>query len=131
MHERKCHLVLLLGLGVLGAAASPSEKPADSTRASLRHFVRTTHWDEKSPPLTMPNPSLTDSQIADVVSYILSLRKWMQRRSVATMVCFAYFAYFAYFAVILSHRLLVGVARPRCPYLRSLAHRRRLRPWVF
>ena len=120
MHERKCHLVLLLGLGVLGAAASPSEKPADfqvergrqiavkicsachvvaqaqefspllnppatpfddianradSTRASLRHFVRTTHWDEKSLPLTMPNPSLTDSQIADVVSYILSLRK--------------------------------------------------------
>jgi len=48
---------------------------ADSTRASLRHFVRTTHWGEKSLPLTMPNPSLTDSQIADVVSYILSLRK--------------------------------------------------------
>jgi cytochrome c1 len=75
MLERKRHLVLLVGLCVLGAAASPAEKPADSTRASLRHFVTTTHWDEKSLPLTMPNPSLTDSQIADVVSYILSLRK--------------------------------------------------------
>jgi len=47
---------------------------ADSTRASLRHFVTHTHWDEKSLPLTMPNPGLTDSQIAEVVSYILSLR---------------------------------------------------------
>ncbi|MGO9423933.1 MAG: c-type cytochrome [Steroidobacteraceae bacterium] len=48
---------------------------AESTRAALRHFVSATHWDEKSLPLTMPNPSLTDSQIADVVAYILSLRK--------------------------------------------------------
>ncbi len=48
---------------------------ADSTRASLRHFVAGTHWDEKTLPLMMPNPSLTDSQIADVVTYILSLRK--------------------------------------------------------
>ena len=47
---------------------------ADSTRASLRHFVAHTHWDEKTLPLTMPNPSLTDSQIAEVVTYILSLR---------------------------------------------------------
>lgn len=47
---------------------------AEATRASLRHFVATTHWDEKTLPLTMPNPSLTDSQIADVVAYILSLR---------------------------------------------------------
>jgi len=48
---------------------------ADSTRASLRHFVAHTHWDEKSLPLTMPSPSLTDSQIAAVVAYILSLRR--------------------------------------------------------
>lgn len=67
MLERKRHLVLLLGLCVLGAA--------DSTHASPRHFVTTTHWDEKSLPLTMPNPCLTDSPIADVVAYILSLRK--------------------------------------------------------
>lgn len=49
-------------------------KRAEVTRASLRHFVATTHWDEKTLPLTMPNPSLTDSQIADVAAYILSLR---------------------------------------------------------
>ena len=47
----------------------------DATRASLRHFVETTHWDEKSLPLTMPNPALSSAQIGDVVSYILSLRK--------------------------------------------------------
>jgi hypothetical protein len=45
-----------------------------STQASLRHFVATTHWDEKSLPVTMPNPSLTDVQIEEVVSYLLSLR---------------------------------------------------------
>jgi mono/diheme cytochrome c family protein len=44
------------------------------TRASLRHFIVTTHWDEKTLPLTMPNPQLLDFQVADVVTYILSLR---------------------------------------------------------
>ncbi len=47
---------------------------ADLTRASLRHFVATTHWDEKTLPLKMPNPELLDSQITDVVAYLLSLR---------------------------------------------------------
>jgi len=47
----------------------------DSTRAALRHFVLTTHWDEKTLPLRMPNPSLTDSQVDDVLGYLLSLRK--------------------------------------------------------
>ena len=47
---------------------------ADLTRASLRHFIATTHWDEKVLPLKMPNPELLDSQITDVVAYILSLR---------------------------------------------------------
>ena len=47
----------------------------DTTRASLRQFVAATHWDQKSLPLTMPNPLLIDSQIGDVVAYILSLRK--------------------------------------------------------
>jgi mono/diheme cytochrome c family protein len=46
----------------------------DLTRASLRHFIVTTHWDEKTLPLTMPNPQLLDFQIADVVAYIFSLR---------------------------------------------------------
>ncbi len=49
-------------------------KRPNSTRVSLQHFVATTHWDEKTLPLTMPNPSLTNAQVADVVSYILSLR---------------------------------------------------------
>lgn len=47
---------------------------ADLTRASLRHFIVTTHWDEKTLPLKMPNPQLLDFQIADVLAYILSLR---------------------------------------------------------
>jgi hypothetical protein len=29
---------------------------ADLTRAWLRHFIVTTHWDEKTLPLTVPNP---------------------------------------------------------------------------
>ncbi len=47
---------------------------AEVTRASLRHFIATAHWDEKALPLSMPNPALMDSQIADVAAYILSLR---------------------------------------------------------
>lgn len=42
--------------------------------AALRHFVATTHWDEKTVPLTMPNPGLTDTDIAAVIQYILSLK---------------------------------------------------------
>ena len=41
---------------------------------ALRHFVKNTHWDEKTLPLTMPNPRLTDWETADVASYIMSLR---------------------------------------------------------
>ncbi len=62
---------------LLNPAAAPfadiANRP-ESTREALRHFVAATHWDEKTLPLTMPNPALTDSQIADVVTYILSLR---------------------------------------------------------
>ena len=46
----------------------------DTKSATLRHFVASTHWDEKTVPVTMPNPALTDAQIADVVRYIMSLR---------------------------------------------------------
>lgn len=42
---------------------------------SLRQFITTTHWDEHTIPITMPNPMLVDEQIAQVTSYILSLRK--------------------------------------------------------
>jgi mono/diheme cytochrome c family protein len=41
---------------------------------ALRHFVKTTHWDEKTLPLTMPNPRLTDLETAEVAKYIMSLR---------------------------------------------------------
>jgi len=54
---------------LLEVANRPSTKPED-----LRHFVATTHWDEKTVPVTMPNPALTNEQIADVVQYIMSLR---------------------------------------------------------
>lgn len=75
-----CHLVAATQpfSPLLNPPATPFVEVAnrsDATRASLRHFVETTHWDEKSLPLTMPNPSLTPAQVADVVSYILSLRK--------------------------------------------------------
>jgi mono/diheme cytochrome c family protein len=46
----------------------------DTTRKSLRHYVATTHWDMKTVPITMPNPELTNEQIAAVTDYILSLR---------------------------------------------------------
>lgn len=45
------------------------------TAESLRRFITTTHWDERSIPITMPNPQLIDEQVTDVVGYILSLRK--------------------------------------------------------
>lgn len=51
-----------------------ANKP-DTSAESLRKFITTTHWDEKTIPMTMPNPMLSDEQIAQVSSYILSLRK--------------------------------------------------------
>ena len=41
----------------------------------LHRFITTTHWDEHTLPMTMPDPMLNEDQIADVTSYILSLRK--------------------------------------------------------
>ncbi len=54
---------------LLDVANRPDTKPA-----ALRHFVATTHWDEKTVPVSMPNPALTDEQIGDVILYIMSLR---------------------------------------------------------
>ncbi len=47
----------------------------DTSAEFISHFIKTTHWDEKTIPITMPDPMLTDDQISRVVSYILSLRK--------------------------------------------------------
>lgn len=53
------------------AAIADSPK---ASRAYLLQFIRTTHWDQKSTPIHMPDTYLTDSQADAVVSYILSLR---------------------------------------------------------
>jgi len=50
-----------------------ADRPGASA-AALRHFVKTTHWDEKTLPLTMPNPRLTDAETDEVARYIMSLR---------------------------------------------------------
>lgn len=46
-----------------------------STAQSLRRFISTTHWDEKTIPMTMPRQMLAGSETDDVVSYILSLKR--------------------------------------------------------
>jgi len=46
-----------------------------SDAKSLRHFVTRTHWKPGTEPLTMPNLSLTPEQAADVIHYLLSLRR--------------------------------------------------------
>jgi mono/diheme cytochrome c family protein len=42
--------------------------------AALHRFIRTTHWDERTLPMNMPNAMLTPEQQDEVVAYILSLR---------------------------------------------------------
>lgn len=42
---------------------------------SLRHFITMTHWDEKTLPMSMPNPELTEEQTIAVSRYIMSLRR--------------------------------------------------------
>ncbi len=49
-----------------------ANKPGTTT-AALRQFLLTTH-STIAEPNKMPNPRLTDDQITDVVSYIVSLR---------------------------------------------------------
>jgi hypothetical protein len=41
---------------------------------SLRRFLTTTHWDQKTIPMRMPNPLLTEEQIRALSHYILCLR---------------------------------------------------------
>ena len=43
--------------------------------AALRHFIATTHWDRRAVAVTMPNPGLTETDIAAVSRYILSLKR--------------------------------------------------------
>jgi hypothetical protein len=45
-----------------------------TTEKSLREFLRTTHLDNKSLPMTMPDPMLIPKQRLALARYILSLR---------------------------------------------------------
>ncbi len=45
-----------------------------TTAQSVAHFVLTTHWDNKSAPVTMPDPMLNKDQAAAVSRYVMSLR---------------------------------------------------------
>lgn len=46
----------------------------DTSEKSLREFLKTTHWDNKTLPMTMPDPMLVAEQRQAVARYILSLR---------------------------------------------------------
>lgn len=47
----------------------------NNTASSLRRYITSTHWDEGTTPMTMPNQMLGSEETTDVVSYVLSLRK--------------------------------------------------------
>jgi mono/diheme cytochrome c family protein len=47
---------------------------AGSSPKSLQRFIRSTHWDAKTLPMTMPSQSLSDEQTDEVAAYILSQR---------------------------------------------------------
>ena len=48
---------------------------ADVGEKNLRHFITTTHWDEQTLPMTMPDPMLTEEETVAIVRYILTLRR--------------------------------------------------------
>lgn len=45
-----------------------------TTEKSIIEFLKTTHWDEKTIPMTMPDPTLMTDQRTALARYILSLR---------------------------------------------------------
>ncbi|MGZ6039846.1 MAG: c-type cytochrome, partial [Phenylobacterium sp.] len=51
-----------------------ANRPA-TTAASLRRYITTTHWDEKTIPMTMPSLMLMSDQADQVTRYIMSLRQ--------------------------------------------------------
>ncbi len=44
------------------------------SEAALRHFIATTHWDQTTIRLTMPNPGLSKPDMVAVIRYIVSLK---------------------------------------------------------
>ncbi len=53
--------------------AEIANRPATSEQ-TLRRFITSTHWDERTLPMTMPNQQLSADQTRAVIRYILSLR---------------------------------------------------------
>jgi mono/diheme cytochrome c family protein len=47
----------------------------ETTAKGLQAFLKTTHWDEKTIPISMPDPMLIPDQRVAVSRYIMSLRK--------------------------------------------------------
>jgi mono/diheme cytochrome c family protein len=45
-----------------------------TTEKSIVDFLKNTHWDEKTIPMTMPDPMLMANQRVDLARYILSMR---------------------------------------------------------
>jgi len=45
------------------------------TAKSIRHFVLTTHWDQRTLPMTMPDLMMLPEDASDVAAYIMSLKK--------------------------------------------------------
>jgi len=49
-------------------------KRPTTTQKSIIDFLKNTHWDENTIPITMPDPMLTADQRIDLARYILSKR---------------------------------------------------------
>lgn len=45
------------------------------TAKTIRHFILTTHWDQKTIPMTMPNLMLMPEDASALAVYIMSLKK--------------------------------------------------------
>jgi mono/diheme cytochrome c family protein len=46
----------------------------ETTAKGLQAFLKATHWDNKTIPISMPNPMLIPEQRAAVARYVMSLR---------------------------------------------------------
>jgi len=46
----------------------------ETSAQSLEHFIKSTHWDLNTIPMTMPNPMLERDETSAVARYIVSLR---------------------------------------------------------
>lgn len=74
-HDVGAHQQIAPRLGQATPGFADIANRPDTSARSLRKFITTTHWDEHTIPITMPNPMLNDDQVTDVITYILSLRK--------------------------------------------------------